>query len=188
MTRMNPKSRSQAPRILSLGLVAVSLLAAGCGSDSGGGRLLSRQQASDLRAKLTQVEQDVAAKDCTGAGQEVAALQGEIDSIRRLDRKLRSALRASARRLETLVSANCETTTTPTTTTPTTPTTPDEGVTGATGTTGSQGDNQKKPKKPKKKEKKVPPGQDEQPPSDQGNGGGGAVAPGEQNPDGGTNP
>jgi outer membrane murein-binding lipoprotein Lpp len=184
MTRVKPKSRSQPPRILSLGLVAVSLLAAGCGSDSGGGRLLSRQQASDLRAKLTQVEQDVAAKDCTGAGQEVAALQTEIDSIRRLDRKLRSALRASARRLETLVSADCETTTTPTTTTPTTP---DEGVTGATGTTGSQGEKPKKPKKPKK-DGKVPPGQDEQPPSDQGNGGGGAVAPGEQNPDGGTNP
>jgi outer membrane murein-binding lipoprotein Lpp len=187
MTRLWPKLRSQAYGVLPLGVVAASLLVAGCGSDSGGGRLLSRQQASDLRAKLTQVEQDVAAKDCTGAGEEVAAFQGEIDSIKRLDRKLRSALRASARRLETLVSADCETTTTPTTTTPTTPTTPDEGATGATGTTGSQDENQKKPKKPKK-EKKAPPGQDEQAPSDQGDGGGGAVAPDELNPDGGTNP
>jgi hypothetical protein len=169
-------------RILALTLTAGILAAAGCGGGSGDDRLLSRQQARDLRAVLTEIEQDVSGGDCTGAAQQVAALEGQIDSIRRIDRKLRSALRGSTRRLNTLVSADCET---PTTTTPTqTTTTPEEGATGATGTTGEQG---KKPKK-EKKEKKTPPGQDEQTPSGGDGSEGDVVPPDEGNPDGGASP
>ena len=160
-----------------LSLVAICLLAAGCG-DSKHGRLLSTQQASELRGTLSQVQQDVAASNCTGAEQQVAALQDQIDGIKRLDRNLRSALRSSTRRLETLVSEKCQAT--PTTPTTTTPTTPDEGTTGATGPTGDEG---KKPKK-EKPPKKTPPGKDEQGPSGQQDGGGGAGLPGESNSNG----
>src|SRR6266571_1780935 len=90
-------------------LAAVSLLASGCGSSSSNGELLSRQQASELRAALTQVGQDVAAKNCTGATEQVSRLQQQIDSISRLDSNLRSSLRSSVRRLETLVSDSCQT-------------------------------------------------------------------------------
>jgi TolA-binding protein len=158
-------------------LAATALLAAGCG-DSSHGRLLSTNQASDLRATLSEVQQDVAAENCTGAKERVAALEAQIDGIRRLDRNLRSALRSSTRRLETLVSAKCQPapTTTTQTQTETTPTTPDEGASGATGATGEQG------KKPKKE--KVPPGQEKKIPPDQKGGGGGAGVPGESNSNG----
>ena len=185
MTLAGLEARSWARRALPVALATAALVAAGCGGDSGNGRLLSSRQARDLRATLTEVEQDVSAGNCTGAGQQVSALEDQIDSIQRLDRKLRSALRASTRRLDTLVSADCGTTTqtTPTQTT----TTPQEGTTGTTGTTGEQGKEPKKPKKPKK-EKKTPPGQDEQSPSGGGGQGGNAVSPGEENPNGGASP
>jgi hypothetical protein len=165
-----------------LALAAVCLLAAGCGSSSSSGTLLSRQQAGELRASLNRVEQDVASKDCTGAGQEVAALQQQIDSINRLDRKLRSSLRSSVRRLATLVSDSCGTTTTPS---EATPTTPDTGTTGATGATGEGGKKEKKPKKEKPpKDGLTPPGQDGQTPPGKKNQGGGAGVPGESSPNG----
>jgi hypothetical protein len=162
-------------------LAAVGILATGCGSSSSNGKLLSRQQASKLRASLTQVEQDVSAKNCTGATEQVAALQEQIDSIKRLDRDLRSSLGASVRRLDTLVSDECQTTaTTPTETTPST------GDTGASGTTGAAGPEGKKEKKqkPGKKEKHpkegaTPPGKDGQTSPGNGDGGGGAGVPGE---------
>lgn len=173
MIRRGPQARSRAARLLPLVLVAASVAGgSGCGGNSGGGRLLSSKQAGDLRAKLNQIEQDVGAGNCTGAGDQVSALEGQIDSIRHLDGNLRSALRASAQRLDTLVSADCGTTSTPTQTQTTT--TPQEGATGATGTTGQQGDGNGKPKK-------VPPGQAKKNSSGQGNGGGGAGLPGEGN-------
>jgi hypothetical protein len=159
-------------------LAAILLFAAGCG-DSKHGRLLSDNQASELRGTLSQVQQDVAADNCTGAKQQVAALEEQIDGIRRLDGNLRSALRSSTRRLETLVSDKCEPATT-TTPTETTPTTPDEGTTGTSGASGGQGKEPKKEKKPKK----APPGQDENGPPGQQGGGGGAGLPGESNPNG----
>jgi hypothetical protein len=176
-------------RRLLTGAVIVALLAgAGCGGDSGDGRLLTNGEASELRGTLRQVEQEVADGDCTSAAQDVAKLQGQIDSIRRLDRKLRRALRSSARRLETLVSTDCET---PTTTTPTetTPTTPEEGTTGATGATGTTGEEGKseKKEKEKEKEKKVPPGQEKKRSGESG-GEGGAVLPGEDTSGGGETP
>jgi len=161
----------------------VCLVAAGCGSSSSGnGRLLSQSQAGELRASLSKVEQDVAAKNCTSAAQEVSALQDQISTIRRLDGDLRSSLRSSVQRLQTLVSDSCQasTTTTPTTTTPTTP---DTGASGASGATGATGPGNGKGKEKKNKEK-TPPGQGgKQPPGHQG-GGGGAGLPGESNSNG----
>src|SRR6476619_5445314 len=77
-------------------LAALGLLVTGCGSSSPNGKLLSQRQAGDLRGTLTEVQQDVAAKNCTGAEQKVAALEQQIDAINRLDSNLRSSLRASA--------------------------------------------------------------------------------------------
>jgi hypothetical protein len=160
-------------------LAAILLFAAGCG-DSKHGRLLSDNQASELRGTLSQVQQDVAADNCTGAKQQVAALEEQIDGIRRLDGNLRSALRSSTRRLETLVSDKCEPAST-TTPTETTPATPDEGTTGTSGPTGATGEQGKKPKK-EKPPKKTTPGQDEKGPPGQKGGGGGAGLPGESSP------
>jgi hypothetical protein len=161
-----------------LALAAFAVLAAGCGSDSGDGKLLSQRQASELRGTLTQVEQDVDAKNCTGAEQQVAGLRDQIDSIRQLDPDLRRALRASTRRLETLVSQDCQTTPAPEVETPAP--TPDEGTTGTTG----PAEKQKKPKK-EKKDESTPPGKDEQIPPGESGQGGGAGVPGESNPNGG---
>jgi len=166
---------------LLVALALAGLLAAGCGGDSGDDRLLTRRQASELRGTLAQVEENVAAKNCTGAEQKVAALEDQIDHVRRVDRDLRSALRAGARRLETLVSSDCDTTTTPPV--ETTPTTPEEGPTGTTGPEGGT----KKPKK-EKPPKDEQTGTDEQPPPDEPDQGGGAGAPDEVDPDGDTVP
>jgi hypothetical protein len=155
-------------------LAAVCFLAAGCGGGSSSGTLLSQRQASELRASLNQVERDVAAKDCSSAGQRIATLQQQIDSIGRLDRNLRSSLRSSVRRLQTLVSQSCQST--GTTQTGTTGTTGDTGASGATGPTTDGKNKVKKPKKPKTGT--TGPGQGNQ---NQGNGGGGAGVPGESN-------
>jgi hypothetical protein len=165
--------------LLAVGAVAVILV--GCGNDSSGkGRLLSAQQASELKGTLAQVEQDVAAKNCTGAAQEAAAFEQRVDQIQRLNRSLRSALRASSRRLQTLVDSNCQTAA-PAVQTPTTTTTTPE-----TGTTEPSGKVKKEKKPPK--EKKTPSGQDGQPPPGQDNGGGGAGIPGESGGDGTQSP
>jgi hypothetical protein len=142
--------------------------------------LLSSSEAGNLRAALSQIQQEVAGGNCSGAGDRVAALETQVDSIHPLDRKLRSALRTSIHRLDSLVSADCQTQTT-TTPTKTTPTTPDNGPTGATGTTGTTGE-QGKPKKEKKG--KLPPGQEKKQ-SGQPGGAGGARPSGEANSDGG---
>ena len=173
--------RSVAP-LLVAGLLAAACLIAACGDDSGGGRLLSSGQASDLRSTLSKVEQDVADRDCTGAGQEISTLQSQLASISRLDSSLRRSLRASVRRLETLVSDSCDTTTTAPP--ETTPTTPDEGPTGATGTTGSEGDQEPPPDEKKPKKDKSNQGQDGQTPPGHQNEGGGAGLPGESNSNG----
>ena len=154
------------------------MLVAGCGSSSGNGRLLSQSQAGALRASLSRIEQDVAAKDCTTAGQEVSSLEDRISTIRRLDRNLRSSLRSSVQHLQTLVSNTCQATTTTTPTT-TTPTTPDTGASGASGTTGPQ-----KGKQKKQKAKGNGNGPGGQGPPGQQNQGGGAGVTGETSPNG----
>jgi hypothetical protein len=165
-----------------LALAAAAAILAGCGNDSSGkGRLLSSQEANNLQDTLTRVQQDVAAKNCTAAGQEVAAFQQDVDSIRRLNRRLRSALRESSQRLDSLVADGCQTATAPAQTqTQTTP-----SVTGATGPDKAK---EKKPKSEKPpKEKPTPPGQDGQRPPGQQDGGGAGV-PGESGGDGTATP
>jgi len=180
----SPRGSRSRLRLLSvLGLVATAAFPLGCGSDSGGGRLLSQKQAGELRGTLSAVEQDVAAKDCTAAADQVSTLQSQIDAIRRLDRDLRSALRASTRRLETLVQDKCQTTTPSEPQVQTTPTTPQEGTTGTTGASGPEGPKGKKPKK--EKPPKTPSGHDEKSPPGQEGGGGGAGVPGESGKDAG---
>jgi hypothetical protein len=172
------KTRGAATLLL---LAAVVLPVAGCGNGSSEGKLLSRHQASELRVTLGQVEADVAAHNCTGASERIGSLRQQIDGINRLDRGLRSSLRASLSRLETLVGSECQTTTTtPTETAPTT----DTGASGATGPE-SESKKEKKPKKEKApKEDSTPPGQDGQTPPEQQNGGGGAGVPGESQSNG----
>jgi hypothetical protein len=167
-------------------LAVIGILAAGCGDSSNDGKLLSRRQASELRASLTQVQEEVSARNCTGATEQVAELESQIDSIKRLNRDLRSSLRASVRRLDTLVSDACETTTTTTTPTETTPATGDTGASGASGATGEGGKEGKKEKnekpgkkeKPPKNEDATPPGDGQTSPGNTG-GAGGAGVPGE---------
>ena len=162
---------------------AGACLIAACGDDSGGGRLLSSGQASDLRSTLSKVEQDVADGDCTGAGQEVATLQ----SAGRLD--LAAGPQPAATRCGPACAGSrrwCATQCDTTTTAPaeTTPTTPDEGPTGATGTTGSEGDQEPPPDEKKPKKDKSNQGKDGQTPPGQQNEGGGAGLPGESNSNG----
>lgn len=175
-------SRLRLHPALVLALGAVTAILVGCGNGSSGtGKLLTARQATDLKGTLAQVEQDVAAKNCTDAEQRAATFEQQIDSIQPLNSRLRSALRASSRHLQTLVADNCQATTpAPTVQTPTT---------GDTGPTGPQG-KVKKPKKsggekpPKQDGKATPPGQGGQPPPGQQNGGGGAGVPGESGGDG----
>jgi hypothetical protein len=118
-----PRARPRLVTAMALALVAASI--AGCGGGSSGGRL-SRASASDLRATLDQVQQDVSERNCTGATEQVAVLEQQIDDLRRVDKSLRSALRGSARRLSTLVENQCQTTTVPTQTQTTPPPPPAE--------------------------------------------------------------
>jgi hypothetical protein len=167
-------------------LAGACLLALGCGGgDSDGGRLLSREQAGDLLGTLSQVEQDVSDRNCESASQQVATLDSQVDAIARLDRSLRRSLRASVRRLETLVSDACA----PVEEAPTetTPTTPEPGPTGAT---GDEGDEQQSPEEEQPKEKK-PKDENGQGPNGQGppgqlDEGGGAGLPDESKSDGGS--
>ena len=169
-------------------LAAASLLASGCGGDSDGGRLLSKEQAGNLLSTLTQVEQNVTERDCTGATEQVATLDSQVDAIARLGRTLRRSLRASVRRLETLVSDACEPAAAPPETTPTTP---------EPGTTGEEGeepppDVKQKAEEEKRKEEEAKRKEEEKQKEGTGNEfrgqggqGGGAGLPGESDPNGG---
>ncbi len=176
--------RASRPRVLPALMIALGVTTAiliGCGNDSSGkGRLLSAQESSNLQDTLTRVQQDVAAKNCTAAAQEVTAFQQDVDSIRRLNRRLRSALRASSRRLETLVTDNCQSAPAAPVQTQTQTTPTDTGTTGPSGKVKKE----KKPKSEKPPKDTTPPGQDGQPPPGQQNGGGGAGVPGESGGDG----
>jgi outer membrane murein-binding lipoprotein Lpp len=154
-------------------LVPVALLLGACGNDDSK-QELSSATASSLQSKLDQVQQSVDSRDCSGAAQQVAALRQQVQGLpTRVDRKLRDALDASARRLETLIADQCK---------PETPT--DQPAVGTTSESTPQPENgkdqtpgQDKDKKPKK-EKEPKPGEDK-PPSDTGGatGGSGVVSP-----------
>jgi hypothetical protein len=179
------RPRPHLTQVTALALAAVlaaagAALAVGCGgNDSGSGRKLSQAKAASLQATLDQVEQDVSARDCTSAGQETGTLREQIGSLKRVSRELRSALEASAARLQSLVENQCAATPAPAV--------EPQGETGATGATGEAGPkaNGKKKGHPKEKKAKdkVPPGE-QLPPDQQGNGGG-AGLPGESHSGGG---
>jgi hypothetical protein len=161
--------------LLALGAVLATL--AGCGNGSSSkGNLLNARQATDLKGTLAQVEQSVATKNCTSAAQQAASFEQQIDSIQHLDRRLRSALRASSRRLQTLVADNCQSTPPPATQTTTTPTTGDTGPTGPQGKVKKQ-KNSGGEQAPKQNGNPTPPGQGGQPPPGHQDGGGGAGVP-----------
>lgn len=176
MLSLRASRRRLRPTLL-LAAGAAAAILAGCGNDSGNGRLLTSSQAGDLKTTLSQIEANVAAKDCTTAADEVAAFEQRVDEIRRLDSNLRSALRSSSRRLETLVDDNCQATAAPPSETTTTPET---GSTGSTGASGATGPNDKVKKEKAKKNNgkgngnETPPGQNGQSPPGQDNGGGGS--------------
>jgi hypothetical protein len=178
-------SRLWLRKVALLLLAGACLLPLACGGDSdGGGRLLSQEQAGDLLGTLRQVEQDVANRDCAGASEQVATLESQIGAIARLQRSLRRSLRASVRRLETLVASACE----PVTETPTetTPTTTEPDPTGPTGESGNEGDEEQPPEEEKPNENKGQgQGPDGQGPPGQQDEGGGAGLPGESNSNGG---
>ena len=146
-----------------------------CGSNDSSKKELTSATASSLQSKLDQVQQSVDSQDCSGAAQEAAALRQQVEGLpSRVDGKLRDALDASARRLETLVADQCQT-----------DTTTDQPAVGTTSDSTAQPENgkdqapgQAKDKKDKK-QKEPKPGKDE-PPADTGGatGGSGAGSPG----------
>src|SRR4029453_7596030 len=108
---------------LAIALIALAGVLAGCGDSSNDAKLLSRSSAADMRSTLAQVQQKVSSGDCTGAQDQVALLEQQIDSLDvSVDSDLRAALVSSASRLQRLVAAKCAASTTETV--PTTPTGP----------------------------------------------------------------
>ena len=153
---------------LAAGLMVAAAVFGGCGNDSSKNEL-SSATATSLRSTLDRVEQQVDSRDCTGASQQAAAFRQKVDALpQRVDAKLRTALTASATRLETLVANQC---------TPAAPA--EQAPTGAT----SQGqvdqpqnekDQSKKPKKDKQPKQEKAPKKDQtqtEPPPDTGGAG-----------------
>ena len=162
--------------------VAVAALLGACGDD-GSKQELSTRTAASLRSTLSEVEQLVKSRDCTGAAQQAATLRSQVQDLpSRVDADLRQALESSAGRLESLVAAQCS---------PEPQAAPEApvGTTGADGTQPEGGQDQAdKPKKDKKPKKEKP--KDEPAPPDTGGAGqedpgldeqgGGAVPPGQE--------
>ena len=133
---------------LAVALIALAGVLAGCGGDSSNdAKLLSRSSAADMRATLAQVQQKVSSGDCTGAQDQVALLEQQIDSVdASVDSDLRVALVSSASRLQRLVAAKCAAAATDTGPT---------GPTGPTDTEGTTGPEEKQPDELTKDEKKA---------------------------------
>jgi hypothetical protein len=157
---------------------AGAALAAGCGGNDSGDKL-SKARAASLQVTLNRVEQDVSAGDCTSADQQAGTLRGQIGSLRRVSRELRSALKSSAARLQSLVEEQCKASAPPVVPQP---------ETGATGNAEPKEKGKKKghPKKEKGNKDEGPP--NEQPVPDQQGGGGTGGSGGETNLGGGNQP
>ena len=81
--------------------VAVGLVSCGSRDEKG---LLPGSNAQQILDNLDQVQADAAAGDCSGAAEEVAAVQNQIDDLpASVDPELRSRLEQGAQRLEDLV-------------------------------------------------------------------------------------
>ena len=153
---------------------AVGVAAAACGSDDGG-RPLSHATASELRAGLDSVKQDVDAGDCQAATDSALELeQRTADLPSRLDSDLRTALQQGVARLGDLVREHCAAPIDEGTTGPTPPPTPGPTDTETTPPDeGKKNDKQEKPPKPGKGKKEDENGgttgpTSESPPSDGG--------------------
>jgi hypothetical protein len=156
--------------LIALLLALMALLPVACGDDSGG-RPLSRTAASELRAGLDSVKQDVDAGDCQAATDSALELeQRTTDLPSRIDGNLREALQRGVARLGDLVREHCQAQTEGTTG----PTVPDTAETGPTGTETTPLDEgqhkdkggKEKPSKPGKGKKKDENGGTTEPPSD----------------------
>jgi hypothetical protein len=90
---------------LFLAALAVGLLLAACGS-GGNGELLPGTTADQINSNLDQVRESVKAGDCEGAEDAVAEVTNEVDSLQKVDTKLKSALKQGAVKLSEVV-GNC---------------------------------------------------------------------------------
>jgi hypothetical protein len=132
-------------------LAAIAGGLAACGDRSNDAKLLPRSSASDLRSTLAQVQQKVSSGDCSGAQDQVALLEQQIDSLNgSIDSDLTTALVSGATRLQRLVASECAAATTETGSAGATGPTDTGGTTGAT---DEQGD-EESPGKDKGKGKK----------------------------------
>jgi hypothetical protein len=156
----------------------VAALAAGCGGDSSkDSELLSPASGRTLQGTLDEIERALNASECGLALQHATALAGRVESLpSRLAREARSALSASASRLEELVRERCERAPSPA---------GSQAAPQAVEEPGARGKKGKKPKKdeapgdadlpagseaPPAPDETTPPGQDENPPPGQDQG------------------
>lgn len=86
------------------GAGAVALVSCGGGSDA---KLLPGSTASQIESNLDQVQQLVAARDCVGAEDAVAAVTAEVEELSDVAAKLKAALQEGAAKLSEVVS-RCE--------------------------------------------------------------------------------
>jgi hypothetical protein len=164
-------------------LVVGGVLLGACGGDEGSSELRSGD-ATSLRSTLTEVEQRVEGRDCTGASEQAAAFREQVSRLsERVGSELRQALVSSADRLESLVANQCAAA-------PAAPVdVPAEPDTGTTSEDPAQGNDEHQPdegtkdKKPKK-EKPNQDGTQTQPDT----GGAGEEVPGVGNQGDGTSP
>jgi DNA repair exonuclease SbcCD ATPase subunit len=86
------------------GVSAVALASCGGGSDA---KLLPGSTASQIESNLDQVKQLVAEGECIGAENSVAAVAGEVEELKNVDVKLKTALEEGTERLSEVV-AQCQ--------------------------------------------------------------------------------
>lgn len=86
------------------GVGAVALVSCGGGSDA---KLLPGAKANQIEANLDQVQQLVAAGDCIGAEDAVAAVTAEVEELNEVAAKLKAALQEGTAKLGEVVS-RCE--------------------------------------------------------------------------------
>jgi hypothetical protein len=88
---------------LLLAALAAGLLLAACGS-SGNAELLPGTTANQINANLDQVRETFNEGNCEGAEDAVAQVSTEVDELRKVDAKLKTALKEGAAKLSVVVS------------------------------------------------------------------------------------
>jgi hypothetical protein len=142
---------------IALLLAPIALLPAACGSDSAG-KPLSHKTASELRAGLDSVQQDIDAGDCQAATDSALELEQRAAGLpSRVDSDLRDAVERGVVRLGNLVRERCQAELGQEGATG--PTAPPTAETGPTGTETTPDEDQQKDKS--KEEKPSKPGKGE---------------------------